>query len=97
MMDLSTIMVRCNDIAKSHGWWNTSREDGTCIALIHSELSEALEAMREDKWDDVEEELADVCIRLFDYCIEKEIDLEGAIIRKMKINEGRPFRHGKKF
>lgn len=32
--------------AVDHGWWEEPREDGTLIALMHSELSEALEALR---------------------------------------------------
>ena len=33
-------------IAKDHGWWDEERTFGDCIALVHSELSEALEAYR---------------------------------------------------
>ena len=33
-------------IAKEKGWWENPREEGTLIALMHSELSEALEALR---------------------------------------------------
>jgi NTP pyrophosphatase (non-canonical NTP hydrolase) len=37
--------------AHSHGWWETDRNFGEMIALMHSELSEALEAWRDG--DDV--------------------------------------------
>lgn len=32
--------------AKAKGWWDSDRSDGEIIALIHSELSEALEHLR---------------------------------------------------
>lgn len=42
-------------------------------------------------------ELADVCIRVFDLCGELNIDLDGAVALKMRHNETRPVRHGKRF
>lgn len=47
--------------------------------------------------DAVAEELADCCIRIFDYCGARKINLESALIKKMSYNKTRPFRHGKKF
>lgn len=35
------------DWAKEKGWWDEPREFGTLLALCHSELSEALEAVRD--------------------------------------------------
>ena len=69
------------------------------IALMHSELSEALEAIRskDEAKNNVGEELADCCIRIFDYCGAYGIDLGKEIVKKMKINEKREVRHGKKF
>ena len=32
--------------AVQHGWWEKDRSNGELIALMHSELSEALEALR---------------------------------------------------
>lgn len=41
-------------------------------------------------------ELADLAIRLLDYCEAVGIDLEKMIEIKMKYNETRPYRHGNK-
>jgi len=36
-----------HQIARRKGWWDAERNDGEIIALMHSELSEALEALRQ--------------------------------------------------
>ena len=90
-------MNLCHTNAREKGFWDTPREFGTWIALIHSELSEALEADRHDNREGVAEELADTAIRLFDLCKGIGIDLEKAISDKMKINSKRPRMHGKRY
>lgn len=82
--------------AKAKGWHDEPRETGTLLALIHSEVSEALEADRKGDQENFAEELADVCIRIFDLCGSKDIDLEGAISRKMERNKTRSYKHGGK-
>jgi NTP pyrophosphatase (non-canonical NTP hydrolase) len=82
--------------AHSKGWHVTPRETGTLLALIHSEVSEALEADRKGDQENFEEELADVCIRIFDLCGSRGIDLEKAIFEKMERNRGRSHKHGGK-
>lgn len=64
----------CHSIAVDKGWWDKPRNDGELIALMHSELSEALEGLRHGnpssehipEFTAVEEEMADVVIRVLD-------------------------------
>jgi len=69
-----------------------------------TELAEAMEAYRDgnpesDKipgYSKLEEELADVVIRLLDFAGGEGLDIEGAVMAKMAYNETRPYRHGGK-
>jgi NTP pyrophosphatase (non-canonical NTP hydrolase) len=84
-------------------WWhdiNTGerieRNKGELIALMHSELSEAMEGERKDLMDDklphrkmAEVELVDALIRIFDYAGAFGYDLEGAYQDKMAFNAQR--------
>jgi NTP pyrophosphatase (non-canonical NTP hydrolase) len=93
---INQLCKQAYETAKSKGWHDEPRETGTLLALIHSEVSEALEADRKG-WDgDFAEELADVCIRVFDLCGSKGIDLEAVILEKMERNKGRSHKHGGK-
>ena len=84
------------ETATSKGWHDEPREMGTILALIHAEVSEALEADRKGWTENFAEELADVCIRVFDLCGSKGIDLEKAIAEKMEYNKTRSYKHGGK-
>jgi NTP pyrophosphatase (non-canonical NTP hydrolase) len=81
--------------------WNRNRKLAR-IALIHSELSEAVEGIRKDAMDDKlphrkmeEVELADVLIRMEDYAGFYDLDLGGAREDKEAVNLNRPYKHGK--
>ena len=90
--------------AVEHGWWEKERNDGEMIALMHSELSEALEFMRDGNprsdhiptHSGVSEEFADVIIRIMDTAHKRNYSVAGAILAKMVYNEGRPRKHGHK-
>lgn len=91
--------------AVSKGWWEAPRSDGECVALMHSELSEALESMRKDffradehcpEFTNVEIELADCIIRILDYAESRELRIGPALLAKMAFNKTRSHKHGGK-
>lgn len=101
---IAVIQQRVHQIAIEHGWWDEGRNDAECIALMHSELSEALEALRHGrlmdehcpKHENLTVELADCVIRIFDYAEARGLDLSGAMQDKIDYNEGRTHKHGNK-
>ena len=110
MHELTNLICRAHETARSKGWWdgNPERTFGDQIALMHSELSEALEEFRNghaldeiytsegNKTEGVAAEFADVLIRIFDTCGRYGIPLATALEQKMAFNETRPRRHGGK-
>lgn len=77
-------------------WKATHHKVPAILALIHSEVSEALEAFRNDDLETFAEELADIVIRVLDCAPGLEIDLDIAIRAKLEKNRSRGFRYGGK-
>jgi NTP pyrophosphatase (non-canonical NTP hydrolase) len=118
--DLTDLVTDSHERSKRKGWWDDcSDKSGELyassvvdkipekLALIHSEVSEALEGYREGalatkiqygnkKPCGFPSELADICIRVFDLAGALGIDLEEEILLKAAFNETRPVRHGGK-
>jgi len=84
--------------------FDSLQDEGRNIALMHSELSEMLEAYRYhnppsdhiSEFSGVEEEMADVVIRIMDHGIARGHRVAEAILAKMAFNETRPLKHGGK-
>ena len=58
------------------------------------EADEALCAVEDRNWENVQEEIADVVIQAFSTAGYLGIDIDAAIRRKMEINKKRPWKHG---
>ena len=91
----------CHARAVKAGWFldpqtgeSIERNVGEMLALIHSEVSEALEGYRRSLHDkhlparlSIEVELADVIIRVFDLAGYLKLDLGGAFVEKLDYNQ----------
>jgi len=100
---LNTLSAICHQESYDAGWYHDpvtkkklDRNIPEMISLIHSEISEALEALRKNKMDDklshrrgIEVELADALIRIFDLAGYQQLDLGGAVIDKIIYNRSR--------
>lgn len=109
-MDLNEIGRIAHGININNGWdvfstsdWPASNGEKdkvrflcTHMALFHSEVSEATEAIRARDYANFCEELADVIIRVASVAHGLGIDLEPVISKKMAKNATRGLHHGGK-
>ena len=110
-MNITNWVKVCHRTAQDKGLWETDRSFPAVCAMIHAEVSEAVEewcvtgdpgikivstGLVMGKPIGVPVELADILIRVFDAAGHYGIDLEEALRQKVKFNETRPHRHGDK-
>ena len=110
---LSYLQKRAHQTAIDKGWWENDKDGrprtfGDQMALMHSEISECLEAFRRngdpmEKWyredgkpEGTAIEMGDCVIRILDTCEAYGLDLTAAMLEKMDWNDGREHRHGGK-
>lgn len=106
-MSLTQLSNDFHSVAVSKGFWDGEYnydKVGNKLALIHSEVTEVLEAIRKDKGsEEIVEEMADVIIRLLDlYAAMFEHgdvthDIDSILEEKNNINKNRAKLHGNKF
>lgn len=104
------IQKEVHELAVDNGWWEGAdvRIVPEKLALIHSEISEALEEYRDGQLDHTyyresdgkpegfAVELADAIIRIFDLAEWLGFDMDEYVRLKHDFNKSRPFRHGGK-
>lgn len=98
-----------NETARANGFYDNCASEIsqkiTALALIHEEVAEATRALRKGNPESekipgfrlLEEELADIVIRVCDLAGEHNLELGAAIKAKMAFNLTREYKHGQKF
>lgn len=98
--ELSEIIIEVN---RNNGWnctipndWKDPYKIPAVLALVGTEVSEAVEAFRHDDMENFTEELADVIIRVLDCAAGLQLNIEEAIKNKIIKNSKRGHKHGGK-
>lgn len=104
---LDALSALLHEIAIEKGFWDGEYNNdkiGNKLALVHSEVTEVLEAIRKSKGsENIVEEMADVIIRLLDVYAamrnEEQIlhSLDEILEKKININKERQRLHGNLF
>jgi NTP pyrophosphatase (non-canonical NTP hydrolase) len=104
---LDALSAVLHETAREKGFWDgeySHDKIGNKLALVHSEVTEVLEAIRKSKGSEyIVEEMADVIIRLLDiYAAMRNEEavlhsLDEVLQKKMDINKERPRLHGNLF
>jgi NTP pyrophosphatase (non-canonical NTP hydrolase) len=102
-MSMNKLAAEIIEINTANGWnctkpeeWKDTYKVPAILALVHTEVSEAVEAFRHDDKENFIEELADVIIRVLDCAGGLGMDIDAAICAKLEKNKTRGFRHGGK-
>jgi len=104
---LDALSAILHETAIEKGFWNKPKNFdvfGNKLALIHSEVTEVLEAMRKNKGsEEIVEELSDILIRTLDLYASMrnagfvEHSLDEILFNKIEKNKARPALHGNLF
>jgi hypothetical protein len=104
---LDVLSALLHETAIEKGFWDKPKNFdvfGNKLALIHSEVTEVLEAIRKNKGSEkIVEEMVDILIRTFDLYASMrnsgfvDHSLDEVLFKKMEINKERPKLHGNLF
>jgi len=104
---LDVLSAILHETAIEKGFWNNPKNFdvfGNKLALVHSEVTEVLEAIRKNKGsEEIVEEMVDILIRTLDlYASMRNAgfvshSLDEILFKKMEINKARPALHGNLF
>jgi NTP pyrophosphatase (non-canonical NTP hydrolase) len=104
---LDALAAVLHETAIEKGFWEGPKNHdklGNKLALIHSEVTEVLEAIRKNKGSkEIVEEMADVLIRLLDLYAAMmnagfvDHSLDEQLFQKMEVNKNRQRLHGNLF
>jgi len=96
MISIREWQRKITEYAVDHGFNWTPKDIDTMLLRLHSEVSEASEAARDENMEELAEEMADIFIRLANACEVMGIDLEKEVKKKHEKNRLREKLHGRK-